>query len=320
MTVCIAAIAGDGNSICLVTDSKASFGTFSADKAARKQVPLIYHYAVLFAGNDAAYAVPVIERAKKRLSVEGQPTVSSADEISECIFEECQKERDRLTEAEILRPHGYDWATFRQQGKDLCTDAVFYDIHTALQKRTLSLDFIIAGFDNKNQAHIRFTNCTTPPEDYDSIGFWAIGTGAQAALSSLAQAVEYLSMSRFSDAETVLYHTLAAKFMAESARDVGRDTTELITLASGESGLRFLNPFGGVDYIRKRWEKEGAPKTPRNISRDMADLLVNNVKHCFTAEKLETAAKHSPTARKLLSIRNKNSAKQLASEKSVGQP
>jgi hypothetical protein len=163
MTVCIATLAAQEHAICLVSDSKAAFGAFSADGAVRKTAPLIYHYTVLFAGNDAAHAGSVINRAKRRLVVDGQPPVTSADDIAQCIFEECQAERDKVAEAEILKPHNFNLETFRDKGSVLCTDAVFFNIHTDLQEKTLSLDFVIAGFDSNNQGHIRFTNCTTPP-------------------------------------------------------------------------------------------------------------------------------------------------------------
>jgi hypothetical protein len=318
VSVCVIAVADAGKSICVVTDSKAAFGKFSADKAARKHLPLIYHYTIVFAGNDAAYAGPVINRARKRLTMDGK-TTSSADEISECIFEECQRERNRITEAEILSPRGYDLATFKTQGKELCTDAVFYDIQSEMQKKTLSLDFIIAGFDEKNEAHIRFTNCKTPPEDYDSIGFWAIGTGAQAALASLSHAVEYLGMNTFWDAETVLYHTLAAKFMSESARDVGKATADFVLGAGGASTVRYLHSFGGVEYLREQWQKYGAPRIPKMIKATIAALLVDDIKQTFSKEKLTAVAKHSPEARKMLKFFKENEAKKLAAQKSTSE-
>jgi hypothetical protein len=317
MTVCIASIAAREHSICLVTDSKASFGSFSADGAVQKRIPLIYHYAVLVAGNDASHAGIVINRVKKRLTG-GQP-VTEADEISQCIFEECQEERDRIAEAEILKPHGFDLETFRSKGSTLCTDSVFYDIHAELQKNTLSLDFIIAGFDSKDIGHIRFTNCTTPPQDYDSIGFWAIGTGAQAALASLSHTVEHMGVFRWSDSEEVLYHTLAAKFMAESARDVGKETDAIIMLPSGENAIKFLHPFGGIEYVRNLWEKEGAPKKPKNLQDRMQNTLVSTVKESFSIEKLGKLAKHSKSARDLLRIRQKAKIKQLADQTSTDQ-
>jgi hypothetical protein len=296
-----ATLAAQEHAICIVCDSKAAFGAFSADGAVRKTVPLIYHYAVLFAGNDAAHAGGVISRAK-----------------------ECQIERDKVAEAEILKPHGYDLETFRDKGSELCTDAVFFDIHTELQKKTLSLDFVIAGFDSNNQGHIRFTNCITPPQDYDSIGFWAIGTGAQAALASLSHAVEHLGLSRWDDPEVVLYHTLAAKFMAESARDVGKATDAHIVIAfpSGEVGLRQINPLGGFDYVRKVWEREGAPKRPRGIKERMDYVLINTMKEALSIEKLEKIARYSKPARSFLKIRKKKSnasPKQLVAETLEGQ-
>jgi hypothetical protein len=320
VTVCIATIADHEKSICLVTDTKASFGTFSADGAVRKNVPLIYRHAVLFAGNDASQAGLIISRTKKRLQEHGYENIS-IDEISQCIFEECQTERDTIAEAEILKPHGYDLATFRTEGAQLCTESVFYDIHSELQKKTLSLDFIVAGFDASGHAHIRFTNCLTPPQDYDSIGFWAIGTGAHAALASLSHAVEYLRLSTYRDSQAVLFHTLSAKFMAESARDVGKDTDAMILLlCTDEVKIRRLNPFGGIDYARKLWEEAGSPRMPPNLRDEMDTILIDNMEQATLPEKLKKLASCSKAARDFLQIRKKHTkTKQLGSQTSEGQ-
>src|SRR5690349_19709085 len=218
VTICIAALANNSGDLVIASDSKVAFGEFSADGAIQKDVPFGHQHVVLIAGNDVAHAGMVINRARQHL----QGKTVSSDEISECIFRECQDERDRVAEAEILKPHGFDMATFSTEGKDRCTETVFYDLHTELQRKTLSLDFIVAGFDAKGVGHIRFTNCVTPPQNYDSLSFWAIGTGAHAALASLSHAVEHNMLSRYDSPEKTLYNVLAAKFMAEYARDVGK--------------------------------------------------------------------------------------------------
>lgn len=66
---------------------------------------------------------------------------------------------------------------------------------------------------------MRFTNWETPPENYDELGFYAIGTGASKAISYLAHAVEYLEFTDRKSKENIAYHLLAAKFVAESAQD-----------------------------------------------------------------------------------------------------
>jgi hypothetical protein len=95
------------------------------------------------------------------------------------------------------------------------------------------------------------------------LGFWAIGTGANGAISSLAHSVEYHSMGSHSPVPDVLYHVLAAKFMSESAQDVGRGT--FIAVLEKSDKLKFLSDTGLVK-VRKAWEQDGAPKVPNKVT------------------------------------------------------
>ena len=309
MTICIAGLAE--SHLVLASDTKVAFGNFSADKALAKNVPFIHHYAIMFAGNDVAHAGAVIGRAKQFLKQQ-KPVPSSPDEIAECVFKECQIERDRINEAKILKPRMLTMQEFSKRGKELCTDAVFYDISAELQRGELSLDFLIAGFDENKQAHIRFCNAVTPPQDYDSLGFWAIGSGASVALASLSHAVEYQRFSKFASAEVVACHVLAAKFMAEAASDVGRDTDLWVLACDSEPSVRFLSSLGAKAYIRRQWEQCGAPRMPNGLDRAMKDLLVANAEYSTTPKVLERLAKYCPEARKV----QRTMSKQLASRKS----
>jgi hypothetical protein len=249
------------------------------------------------AGNDVARADTVFNKAQQRL------TSRDADTIAETLFEECNAERDRIIEASVLRKRGFTWEMFRKGGKSLCTDAVYYEIESEIADVDLSVSFLIAGFDEHDESHIRFTNWHTPPENYDPLGFYAIGTGSTAAMSSLAHAVEYLNFNRHMDTASVVYHVLAAKFMAESAQDVGRKGTFLSVCGAGTKDdpqdILFFPLFAGVDFVRERWEEEGAPKIPKGIKEAIRDLLMRP-KDMEGLGALEKSAKYSPEAKKLL--------------------
>ena len=136
VTICIAAIAGNGKDLVLASDSRVSFGTYSADRAVNKNVPFIGEYALLFAGNDVAHAGMVISRAQKKAQ---KVNMTDPNELAEVVFQECQAERDRIGEAQVLKKHLLSLDTFQKQGKSLCTDAVFYDIHSQLEQVSVVL-------------------------------------------------------------------------------------------------------------------------------------------------------------------------------------
>lgn len=294
MSVCIAGLANSGKEVVLVSDSKAAFGDFSADKAVKKDAPLAFGYAIQFAGNDAARAGIIKRRVQRELKkANPQNNLLPADQVAECLHQECKVELERLQEAKVLRKHGYSSEQFMKAGKELCTDSVFFDIHSELEKVKLSLDFLVAGFDAEGNGHIRYTNSMTPPEDYDSLGFWAIGRGQHSALSSISHAIENLSLSAHRDKGTVLYHLLAAKFMAESASDVGKDTSVIVI--SPEHRAEFLL-LDSDEYVRQQWKKNGAPRVPKGVTEVINSLLAPAEK-AMDREYLDKAMKYTKTAK-----------------------
>ena len=255
VTVCIAAFAEDGKRIVMVSDSKVAFGDFSADSAVQKNIPLSPAYNAMVAGNDIAYAGATLSRIKKR--IEEDETVDP-DEVADIVHEELAETRRKKIEARILSKFGYTTETFRTEGKNTLSDSAFYDILSKIDKEDLSLKILINGFDENQEAHIRIVSADDTPEDWDMIGFAAIGTGAVSALSSLSFAVDHCGFSRYDSIEDVSYHVLAAKFMSESATDVGRDT--FYVSVNSDPECTFMYSKDGFDIARKLWEVNGAPR------------------------------------------------------------
>jgi 20S proteasome alpha/beta subunit len=156
VTICIAAFADNSKKLVFVSDSKVAFGSFSADRAVQKIMPIGGRNVLLIAGNDVNRAETIFNKTKARLGEEGVRW-RDADRIAEIVFEECNTERDRIIEASILRKRGFNWKMFREGGKTLCTDAVYYEIASEIADVKLSLDCLIAGFDEDDKPHIRFT-------------------------------------------------------------------------------------------------------------------------------------------------------------------
>jgi len=256
-----------------------------------------------------ARAGNVLTRSQKRISELDSTAHKDPDVLSEIVFQECNSERDKLIEATVLRRRGYNWESFRAQGKDLCTEAVYFDVESEIAAVKLSLDFLIFGFDDVGKPHIRFTNWKTPPENYDELGFYAIGTGAPNAISSIAHAIEYLDFSKHGKESTILYHVMAAKFMAESAQDVG--TATFVIIAHADNSMSTIDPTGGNEYIRERWKKEGAPRTPRGIQNAIEAILCKSSD--FNSNSLEAASrasKYIKSARKIVAAAAKKSGSQ----------
>jgi len=268
MTVCIAAIAEDRKKIVMASDSKAAFGDFSADWGVTKNIPVGRNYAVMVAGNDGLYTMPTIKRLKERWKSDHL----DPDEVAIMLHEELVKTRNLKTEAKILSKLGFTTESFMRDGKAQLTEAVYYDIISEIRREELSLTFLLAGFDEEGEAHLRVVTCDDCPQDFDMLGFAAIGSGASQALGSLAFAKDHTSLCQHSSLVDVTYQVLAAKFMSESATDVGKDTFYVAT--SKDQNCDFISSYAqGIEYIRDAWAKQGAPRdSPRALSA-IADLL-----------------------------------------------
>ncbi|HEY1903503.1 MAG TPA: hypothetical protein VGG56_13790 [Terracidiphilus sp.] len=267
MTIGIAALADRRTKIVMASDSKAAFGDFSADRGVLKNIPIGHYYAILVAGNDTGYIMPTVKRIQKAMPLE----MTDPDEIAMLIHEELAETRKRKIEAKILAKLGFTMDTFRTEGKELLTESVYYDLVSEIRREELSLTFLLAGFDASNHGHLRVITSDDCPQDYDMLGFAAIGSGASPALASLTFARDHNMLLPTEDFCEVASHVLAAKFAAESATDVGHDTFYVCNSPKGV--CHFLSGFkGGVETVRTSWHQYGAPKRSPETIQLIRDL------------------------------------------------
>jgi ATP-dependent protease HslVU (ClpYQ) peptidase subunit len=267
VTVCIAALAEDGKKIVMASDSKAAFGEFSADKGVIKNIPLKNGYAVMLAGNDVGDAMPTLRRAKVQIG-----NSRDADEIANCLHEALVETRRQKVEAKILSKLGFTVETFRTEGKDSLTESAYYDVVSEIRRMELSLTFLLCGFDELGEGHLRVVASDDSPQDCDMLGFAAIGSGASAALSSLSFTKDHCNFYPSATSAEVFYYVLAAKFMAESATDVGKDTFD-VCLVHG-AGCEFLSPYaGGSETVRDAWLEKGAPRKSAEAIEAISSMI-----------------------------------------------
>jgi len=270
VTICISALSTTAKELVMVSDSKIAFGDFSADDAVVKNIPFYYPWAVMLAGDDISHAKPVLDRARELTEkLDRKRNGISGVQIAGILHGELVREREKIIEASVLRRFKFSAATFRNKGKSLCSESMYNDLIFQIAGKDISLEFLLCGFTNE-APEIWGVTVNEPPQNYDNLGFWCIGSGANRAMSSLAHSVEVLHLSRHFPSSLILYHLLAAKFMAQSAKYVGESTFVVISPQKGN--LRFMNN-AGVEKIRTIWETEGAPKVPNNIQTMIEGVL-----------------------------------------------
>jgi hypothetical protein len=294
VTVCIGAFAENEARIVVVADSKVAFGDFSADTGALKYQLLGQGYLSLIAGNDVVYAAPTINRVQKEIF---RTKTRDADEIAEIVHEQLCQTRNRIIESKVLKKYNLSLEEFVSKGKKSFTEQAYYDIYNRIERERLSLEFLVAGFDAHDKPHLRIVTAEEPPHDYDSLGFASVGSGAAAALASLTFAKDHCAFARHCDIEEATYFLLSAKFMAESATDVGRETFFLSI--SPTRGIYHLYDMGAVDEVRRLWLKEGAQRRSKRTIKALKDLLYSHVEGFFNSAVMGRSMKYvRPSFRK----------------------
>ena len=201
--------------------------------------------------------------------------------------------RNQVIEAKILRRYGMTVQQFIDKGRKSFTDQVFYDICTRIDGVGLSLAFLLCGFDANHTPHLRVITADEPPQNFDSIAFAAIGTGASAALASLSFAADHHGFGRYSEIPDSLYHLLAAKFMAESATDVGHDT---FCISIGKKGTFMIHHLA-EKAVRDSWLKQGAPRPARSTLKILRDAIFESPQQ-FDPDVIERCLKYGSGAEK----------------------
>ena len=134
---------------------------------------------------------------------------------------------------------------------------------------------------------------------FNSLGFWAIGSGAPAALSSLSFHISRKQLTVYSSVSEAVYFSLAAKFMAESANDVGKSTFVVILSNHDSEPLEYVSDQG-IEKIRKLWERSGAPRVPRKDIENTVSKLIYPSK-ASSIEAVEAREGGNPVRRRCIS-------------------
>lgn len=230
MTVCIASICDSGQSILAVCDSKLSAIYTSSDRATLKARRVSKSWAFMYAAEDVSPVVPIEEKIKEEIA--SKPNrLAAISLLAQAAFLEQQRARAR---ARNLVP----------------------------QETKLELVLLFFGYDEQHNAHI-FTVADPNGEItyHDAAGLKAVGSGgliAEAILNSYGQ-------NRNTSSEMGIYFALAAKFMAESATDVGRDTFAVRFKPNGLARPLLADHLNG---FRAMWENEGKPRVPQNVEQE----------------------------------------------------
>lgn len=242
MTVCIASRTAE-DSYVLVSDMMLSIDYASGDWMGTKQRGIGKRWRAMMAGNDVSQATPILDSVAERV----YGSDGSLREVAKVFEDEFSAQRRSVAEAKILSPYGLTIAELLKSRESL-GDTLFNQLSYQVSAERLDVEFLVAGFDEDGAFHLFGVSDPGVISYWDLPGFWAIGSGATAALGSLFNS----GHTRYKNTHSALYNLCSAKFAAESATGVGKGTAVGVFYQD----RRFAVMMGSeLDPIRKLWEK-----------------------------------------------------------------
>jgi ATP-dependent protease HslVU (ClpYQ) peptidase subunit len=252
MTTCIAAITVD-RLIVTASDTGMAFGEEFSVGDVIKLEGFHGEWAALIAGSDVSQAPFVIERARRNLQGKIGELRTVKDEFKRAYQDQL---REVLTD-EFLSPFDMTLEDFKRKGRRQLDPTVHQSLSFGIKNAKLGCKFLVYGFDAGDESpHLFEIGGNGKIESRDKPGFWAIGSGAVSAISMMAHLGQSSEATRMRE---TLYNVLAAKYISESASNVGEGTFLFIKRMGCNS---FSHSPGMEKDIKRVWKERGRPTIP----------------------------------------------------------
>ena len=263
MTVCIAAITRD-REIVTVSDTMVSNYFCSMDGATVKLKPLHDDWTAMMSGEDLGDCLGIIDHSEDYF----KPGAATQREAITAFKQGYKSYIAEVAADIVLAPFDLDIKEFKKSGKKIFTDEIFNSLSHKIESEKEKLNssqFIGYGFDGQGEAHVFLVLWPGIGKTRDKPGFACIGAGADAAAFTLYSLGQTVNCNLY---ETI-YNLCAAKFAAEKVQiGIGRDT---YLYARKRGSSMFTTPIDFVPRIRAAWEKDGGPKIPAGIIKEITE-------------------------------------------------
>ncbi|MGH7900742.1 MAG: hypothetical protein ACRENZ_03295 [Thermodesulfobacteriota bacterium] len=232
MTICIGAINSGGSCVILASDSMItnSYLSIEFEHHTNKMTKLSDTCIALTAG-DALAHTELFKDVQRNIYQLKNP---SFEDIKEKVKDCYQSIRQRVIKERYLKPRGFDsLQEFYEHHRHIYGDIVM-GIQGQIDSYDYELEILLAGVSN-GEAHLYGIVNPGTSHCFDSIGFYAIGSGLPHALNSLIAR----GCHEDNSLEECLLNTLEAKIMAEKAPGVGSKVTNICMI--DDSGITNLS-------------------------------------------------------------------------------
>lgn len=260
MTVCIAAICEQGRFIVSASDTMLSLGgVVAADSSIIKGRSIYDTWVAMYSSNGVGRVLPILESVSQTLAQQmaaqriggrlpARPHPASAEQVRSAFDTVCRAVL-KQARASVLAVYELDMATFVRDGLLRFGEAGFNELRRRIEAINLGCEFLVHGFDQTRVPHVFVVEPSGEIRgELTEVEFDAIGSGAGYAQSSLF----FHSYRRDHPLALAVYRVCEAKFMAESAQGVGRDT---VLVVLGEDRRYRVLSGEAVEPIRRMVEQ-----------------------------------------------------------------
>ena len=240
MTVCIAALGGDGAFVVVVSDRMVTANPppIEFEHNAPKITKISARCVVLTSGDALAH----VELCNEAINTTAASRVLSTRRIAQEIQKAYVSQREEKIEAEYLRPRGWTIKSFYDEHARALPGEITFAVDRQIATYEHELSVIVAGVDEQGQGHVYGISNPGVLECWDGMGAYAIGIGASYAITTF-----FLNNWRPNMAlGELIFMAYEAKRRAEVAPGVGKATDMAYITQEGMTHLG-AEHFEGLD-------------------------------------------------------------------------
>lgn len=230
----------------------------------------------MFAGHAPRFK-PLIERIREPLG-DVRETRLTLETVVALVERAYSLEIQKLIETQILLNLGVTRDAFIQNGRESLGEVRFNNILDQIDAIDLDIELLVVGLDAVAQKQI-FAVSPHGAVTRAVLPYHAIGSGAYLALGTMYQLAHFPQM----DTAENVYRACTAKFAAESAPGVGRETYAMVIEPLTGAWTLIMN----TDELRELWRIKGQPPVPpaatRLIKRDLK-ILERSIGNILSAD------------------------------------
>lgn len=262
MTVCIGTLCESRSSVVLVSDRMMTSGLSIEFEhpVSKKITELSDNCLALTAGNALAYT----ELFNDVLRATENRRFTAAEEFVEVIKESYQKLRRKRIVERVLLPRSFPGFVEFYQVQSQLAEGFIYNILSEIERFDYNLEILVGGVTGES-AHLYAIDDPGTSYCFDSIGFHAIGSGLNLALSSLIASGCNYDL----DLEEAILVALDAKMTSENAPGVGK-RTDLSIILKGGIALHFddeqIKRLRDLAHGRRNGERDFEDEIPEMIA------------------------------------------------------